>query len=395
MWRAIKEVFWLAVAVAIVAGGWFGFQFLAENRTVVEAAPIERSVPTVEAAPLQAANGIPIAADGFISASRLLDIAGETGGRIVELHPAIDARGAFEKGDILFRLDDRNARANLAQVVATIESSTAQLNLVITQLERAYELRDGGIIAQDQLDQLLSREQELEASLRSLYANREAAEIALANTVVEAPFDGRVLSKQAELGAVIAQGAPVAQIYSADALEVTVDIREREAALIANLFSNPTARASVETEFAGQDYQWSAQIARVDRQIDAQTRTLSVTLALDDPAAGKPASGGAGPALPALINAFVSVEIQADVPDDTFVVDVTAVRNDEAVWILDGGSLRVEPITVLHRAGDKAFITGPNLAATAMLVTSPLSSVSDGMTVSAASPPPATVQVGG
>ncbi|MEM6460399.1 MAG: efflux RND transporter periplasmic adaptor subunit [Pseudomonadota bacterium] len=383
VWRAIKELFWFAVAIAIVAGGWFGFQYLGANRTVVEAAPIERNIPLVATTKLLPVEGsIPIEASGFITASRLLDIATEAGGRIVELHPAIEARGTFSEGEVLFRLDDRSAKANVAQIEANIESITAQLDLVTTQLERARTLRERGIVPQDQLDQLASREQELEASIRNLRAGLEAAEVALANTIVRAPFHGRVLSKGAELGEVIAQGTSVAEIYSDTELEVAVNIRENEAALIADLFTLPKASAFVETSFAGNSYRWAASLVRVERQIDPTTRTLSITLGLDDPNAGIPMDTDNEAAIPALINAFVTIGIEAEAQPSVFSLDVNAVRNNGELWIVDDGRLRKYPVTVLHRAGGLAYLQADGISPDADIVTSALSAPADGMEVS-------------
>ncbi|MEM1288148.1 MAG: efflux RND transporter periplasmic adaptor subunit [Pseudomonadota bacterium] len=383
VWRAIKEVFWLAVAVAIIAGGFVGFQYLGANRTVVEAAPVERTIPSVETTRLaRVERGVPIDASGFIAASRLLDIAAQTGGRITELHPAIDERGTFSEGDVLFRLDDRNAKASIAQITASIESTVAQLDLVTTQLERAQTLRDRGIIPQDQLDQSTTREQELQANLRNLEAGLEAAEIALANTVVTAPFDGRVLAKQAELGAVIAQGAPVAQIYSDSELEVTVNIREAEAALIADLFGDPKATAFIEKSFAGGVYRWDASIIRVERQIDPTTRTLAVTLGLEEPSDGKPIEGPGSAVIPALINAYVTVGIEAQPEVAVFALDGNAVRNDREVWIVKDDALHRQPVRLLHRAGGVAYLTAEGLDPDADIIASALSAPTDGMDVS-------------
>ena len=35
----VKEAYWLAVAGGLIFGGWYGFQYLGENRDVAEAAP--------------------------------------------------------------------------------------------------------------------------------------------------------------------------------------------------------------------------------------------------------------------------------------------------------------------------------------------------------------------
>lgn len=381
--RIAGEAFWLIVAVAIVAGGWLGFQALGNNSQVIETNPIEASVPAVQTAAIDLLEGgIPIQANGFIRAAKSLDIAAQTGGRIVELHPAIDERSTFLQGDVLFRLDDRQARASLAQLTANLESSQAQRALVITQLDRTRSLRERGIVSQDQLDQLESQMQEIEASVRSLEASVLAAEESLADTVVTAPFDGRVQDKLAELGAVIGQGAPVAQIYSSSDVEVEVALREDEASLIPGLFSGAQAPGIVEAVFAGKRYRWQADIARVERQIDIQTRTIDVTLSLRNPENGQPV-GHSGETIPALVNGYATVELAAIQNETIFFVPASSVRGENQIWLVEDGRLRITHVDVVHRRGARAYVSADGLSPDSALIISQLAAAIDGMAVDA------------
>ncbi|MEN0088086.1 MAG: efflux RND transporter periplasmic adaptor subunit [Pseudomonadota bacterium] len=389
MRRIFVEGFWLLVAVGIVFGGVAGFQILGASKPVVEAEAIQRSVVLAEVEPLRAATaGIPINTNGFMSAAQQLDIAAETSGRIVQLHPAVLAHGKFAKNDVLFRLDDRQARASLAQITANTESALAQLALLDKQLERSRALRGQGIISQGQLDELESREVELNATLRGLDAYQKAAELSLANTVVRAPFDGRVLEQLAEEAAVISSGTPVARIYSDDRIEIEIAVREDEAVLFPDLFGSPDIAARIETDFAGQRYVWNAGISRVERRIDDQTRTIDVTLALEQPERGMPVSGKGLP-IPALINAYVDVHMLApgtgpDAGPDAgsvFVASAQTIRNGADIWVADDDKVSIQPIQVLHRDGDEVYFLANTLAAGAEIITNPLAAVSEGMEI--------------
>lgn len=378
--RIFGELVWLVVAVAIVGSGWFGYQYLGANKTVVEAKPIERTVPVVRVAnaePLK--TGIPISANGFITAARSLDIAAQASGRLIYVHPAINDRGTFKEGDVLFQLDNRQAKASVAQINANIQSANAQRRLVIIQLERAKDLRDKEIIAQDRLDQLETQRQEVDANLASLNANLQSAEVSLSNTIVTAPFDGRVLEKRAEAGAVLAQGAPVAQIYASDSFEVEIAIREDEAVLIEDLFSNPSGDAYVESRFAGQTFRWNAAIARADRRIDAQTRTIDLTLALLNPDNGRSISSET--VNPALINAFVSATILARPLDEVFVVQTAALRANNSIWIAKGDVLEIMPVRVLYQNEGIAYIAAGGITNDTPIISSPLAVARNGMTI--------------
>ncbi|MEO0636279.1 MAG: efflux RND transporter periplasmic adaptor subunit [Pseudomonadota bacterium] len=381
MKKILAEGFWLIIAVAIVAGGVVGFQALGANAPVVEAQPVERPVVLAEVQTLEmASGGIPISTNGFMSAARQLDLAAETGGRITELHPAILERGQFAEGDVLLRLDDRQALASLAQITANRESALAQRALLEKQLDRTRSLRQRGIVSQGQLDELESREAEIKATLRGLEANEQAAELSLANTVVRAPFNGRVLEQLAEEASVVSTGTPVARIYSDDEIEVEIAIREDEAALLPDLFGEPQVNASVETDFAGRRYGWDARIARVERRIDDQTRTIDVTLVLANPDQGS-ALGHSGDAIPALLNAYVDVSLSAPADGNVFVTGAQSIRNGNQVLLANEGRLSVQRVQVLHRDGANVYFQSPELEPGAEIIISPLASVTDGMEI--------------
>ncbi|MEM0900600.1 MAG: efflux RND transporter periplasmic adaptor subunit [Pseudomonadota bacterium] len=379
--KILREAVWLVVAVAIIAGGFLGFQFLGANRDIVEPEPVVASVPVVETTQMaRAENGIPISANGFIRAGRSLEIAAQAGGRITELHPAINNRGIFDKGDVLFRLDDRQARASLGQLNANMGSAVAQKALVQTQLDRVRTLRERGIVPQDQLDQLLTQMQEMDSTIRGLEANIESAQVALDFTVVKAPFDGRVQDKLAEAGAVINQGAAVARIYSSDDIEMEIALREDEASLIPDLFDKPTATAAISAKFSGQDYQWEAEIARVDRLVDSQTRTIDVTLRLLDPENGQPVSGN-GPSIPALLNGFANATVIAQSDTEIFVAPHAAVRANEEIWLARDNVLQIVNVDVLHRDGTDVFFTVDELSESSEMIISQLAAATDGMEI--------------
>ncbi len=385
MWALLREAFWIIVAIAIVAGGYLGFQALGAARPVVEAAPVEREVDLVEVQRLAPhTGGVPIKGEGFVRPHRSLTVATESPGRIVTLHPAIIERGTFDQGDVLVALDDRNARAAIAQIDANIRSSQARLTLTRTQLDRAERLRADGIIAQDQLDQLLSQSAELAASIEALEASRLSAQIALDNTVVRAPFAGTVLTQQADRGAVVGAGQAIADVYSHEALEVLVPLREADAALIPGLFEGAAPAATISSTFAGVEYVWGARVDRVENRLDAQTRTLSVAVRIDDPQGAHRADGGPLPpagAVPGLINAFARIAIKGATYDDLYALPSTSVRDGASVWLEDAATLRVHPVQPVHVDGETTYVRITDLPQPANLITTTLAAVTPGQPV--------------
>lgn len=361
---AVRELIWVAIAVAVVFGGFQGFRYLKENREVVTPAPVERPIALVETVSISAMQGpLEIRGEGFVRPFRQANLAPQTGGQIVELHPAIINRGSFKKGDILARLDDSQQRAALRQADANVTSMQARVNLNTLQLDRTEKLMARGATTQQALDQITSARAELLADLASVQAAQQSAKVFVDQKTVRAPFDGAVLSRTAEIGTVLNGGQAIAEIFTQERMEIEVSIREADAALIPGLFDGRSAPARVNMTFAGRALEWDAHVSRVAPALDPQTRTLSVTVELENVNAPRQldvdalASGNA----PALINAFANVTIEGEQLDGIYAVPSTSVRGGSDIWAFaptsgDAGTLNVLQVDVVHVDGETSYV---------------------------------------
>ncbi len=375
--RAIRELFWVVVAVAIVGGGYLGFTYLGENREVAEAEPaprpdtlVETSGFTLHQAPL------PIRGEGFVEPFRTVDVSAPTGGRIVALHPAITNRGSFREGDILVEIDGSAERAQIEQSRASIAATEARLDLVNIQLERAQSLRERNAASQSTVDDLLGQRDEVSANLQGQRAQLSSSEIALENKIVRAPFDGAVQSKDAEIGNVVAGGSRIAQIYTKDQMEVSIAIRESDAVLIPGLFEGNPAPATVSINFAGETKVWSGEIVRIDPALDPQTRTLTTTVALRE--RQESATEFAAGAPPALINAFAKVVVEGIEPENTYAIPSTALRSGDTVWLFQDDRLVFHPAARVHVDGETTYVRIAGLRPEDRLVLTTLAAPQEG-----------------
>ena len=383
----LRELFWIAVAVAVVFGGITGFRYLGENREVIEPTVVERPTTLVETAEIFLIDSpLPIRVEWFMQPHRSANLASQVGGQVIELHPAITERGAFKQGEVLVRLDDSAERATLTQTQANIDGTRARLDLNQILLERTEKLRSSGSASQASLDQVRSTQQELSASLNSLIAAQNVAEVSLGRKIVAAPFDGAVLSKNLDIGSVVNGGQAIAEIFTEDRMEIDVPVREADAALIPGLFEGASPSATVSVRFAGQSFEWDAEVTRVAPTLDQRTRTLTVTVELID-ITGARATGSsilASGAPPALINSFANVVIEGPQPDATYAVPSTALRGGSELWLLtpsegDGGTLKIVPATLVHVDNETSYVTSASIPKNARLITTALSTPQEGM----------------
>jgi len=383
----LREIFWIAIAAAVVFGGISGFRYLGQNREIADQTVVERAialVETIELSPIE--SPLPIRGEGFMQPFRLADLASQVGGQIIDLHPAITDLGIFKEGDILVRLDDSAERAALTQTQANIDGTRARLDLNQILLERTEALRESGTASQAALDQVRSTQQELYANLNSLIAARESALLSLERKVVKAPFDGAVLTKLVEIGTVVSGGQPIAEIYTQDRMEIHVPVREADAALIPGLFEGASPHATVSVRFAGQTFEWDARVTRVASTLDSRTRTLNVTVELDDIVGARATSTSTlvSGAPPALINSFAKVVVEGPQPDATYPIPSTALRGGDSLWLFvpandGGGQLRIVPTELIHVDGEMSYVRSDDLPANARLITTALSTPQSGM----------------
>ncbi|MBU2533396.1 MAG: efflux RND transporter periplasmic adaptor subunit [Alphaproteobacteria bacterium] len=380
----VRNVLWVGLTGAVLAGGYFGFTSMRDNRDTLEPVPVSQPSTAVQTEPLRPwVAPLPVRGEGFVTAERSVSLSTLAGGEIVYLHPSLASEdGRFAKDDILVRIDDAAEQANLRKADADIAAAQSQLALDRVERERMQSLFGRGLTPQKTLDEIEAQVAASEYRLEGLMASKAALEVAVANKVVRAPFDGAILSNEVETGAIVSPGQTMAEAFTDESLAVVVNLGEAEAALIPGLFDGANAEADVRIAFAGTTYAASGKVTKVAPALDTRTRTLAVTVSLDgadklQPVAGPlPASG----APPALINAFAEVEIYGATEQNTYLIPSTAVHSGN-IWLADGRSLRLVPVKRLHVDGGNLFVAAEDIPDNARLVVSTIAVPVDGMAI--------------
>ncbi|MEK7318508.1 MAG: efflux RND transporter periplasmic adaptor subunit [Pseudomonadota bacterium] len=229
----------IAVVILVLAG--IGLK-LAGPQTV-ETATVTSAYPSQ--------NFTLLNATGYVVPQRKAAVASKAQGRLEWLGVLEGSR--VKKDEIIARIESRDVEASAAQARAQVQ--VAEANLALQQAElrdadvnlrRSKELLAPAAISQQQYDSDLARYNKArasisnsEASITSAKANARAAEVAVEQTVVRAPFDGVVLIKHANVGdnitpfsaAADTKGA-IVTIADMSTLEVEADVAESNIAKI-------------------------------------------------------------------------------------------------------------------------------------------------------------------
>jgi hypothetical protein len=140
--------------------------------------------------------------------------------------------------------------------------------------------------------------------------------------------------------------------------------------------------------FAGREHTWQGHIVRTEGEIDARSRMVNVVARVEDPYARVTRDGPDGEVSPPdrdrpplAVGLFVSAEIQGRRVEDAISLPRAALRNGDAVLLVDAENrLRRREVDVL-RTEDERVVIGGGLRAGDAVVVSPLASAVEGMIV--------------
>lgn len=196
----------------------------------------------------------------------------------------VEDNQAVKAGDVLFRIDDRDYRARLAQAAADVEAAqarlinvdaeiqlqqalvrqaeaecqaaSAQLKLARIASERGHKLIRSSAVGQEEVDErdaalskaeagvaaasarldaerqriavLVTEREAAVAAVAHARAARELAQIDFDDTVVRAPVDGVIGNRQVRIGRLVAPGTPLLDIVPVNDVWVVANFKETQ-----------------------------------------------------------------------------------------------------------------------------------------------------------------------
>ena len=232
-----KMIIISAVVIVVIAAGLF---FAFGSGTAAQTVELGTVVLTTSAQ-----ESAVLTASGYIVAQRKAAVASKGTGRLEYL--GVIEGDRVKTGQIIGRLENSDVEAALGQVKANLnlakaglESAKAEMEDALANFERQKTLFAQNAISRADYDGANARYKRAaaavtsaDASIKFAEANIRATEVQLEYTLIRAPFDGVVLTKNANVGEVIspfgaAAGSRGAIVSVADmsSLEVEADVSE-------------------------------------------------------------------------------------------------------------------------------------------------------------------------
>jgi RND family efflux transporter MFP subunit len=172
-----------------------------------------------------------LTASGYVVAQRKASVASKGTGRLAYLGVVEGDR--VRKDQVIAKLEDSDIVAQLDQAKATLKVYEADLYDAETTLKRTTQLLARNLVSQAEFDAADARLKRVQANIAVSKASITGAEVALENMKIRAPFDGTVLTKNADVGEIVApfaasasSRAAVVMIADMSSLEVEADVSE-------------------------------------------------------------------------------------------------------------------------------------------------------------------------
>ena len=184
-------------------------------------------------------------ASGYVVAQRKAAVASKITGRLEWL--GVEEGSKVKKGQVIAKLEGEDAAAARDQAIANLDNAMfnldmakAEMNDATLHYDRQKELLSQGVVPQSELDIAEARYKKAKASVAAAESAINAckaavhfARISLKYTFIRAPFDAVVLTKNADVGDIVAPlgaaataRAAVVTIADMDSLLVEADVSE-------------------------------------------------------------------------------------------------------------------------------------------------------------------------
>lgn len=323
---------------------------------------------------------------GFLRSGRIESLYADDGSRVTEgrLLGVLDTRSLeARRGELLAQLAEARAASDEVEAgprkyerqaaVDQVRQVESQLTLVRTKLERRRTLFQNGAVPKEQVDELVSQEQDLVNQLKAaqnrvrdldagarpetrevarsrigqVQANLESLQVQIADSELKAPYSGIVSQRLLDEGAIVSTGQPVFEIMTAGLLEATLNLPPERAREL-----KPGQQINVSSE--GESYK--ALVKEVLPQADTATGTQPVILSV--------------PTAPGLVaGGLVVFQVDTEQTGEGYWVPTTALLPGErglfmlyTVAPLEGQSdlfeVKKQAVEIMRTTGERAFVRG-------------------------------------
>lgn len=320
---------------------------------------------------------------GTVKAVREISVIPQVSGEVVYMAPGLNVGGFFEKGDVLFRIEDTNYKLALEQAKSLKANAEYELAKIESQADIARneweEINKGNETSPNPLVLYEPQLKSAKAALASASAKVALAMLDLARTEIKAPFNIRIRSENIEIGQYVRSGSSVAVLAGTDTAEIAVPLTTEQLRWLNVPRHGERLNgddATVSLNIGGTIYKLEGRVVRSTGEVDQKSRMMQVIVEIKDPyelkkkVAGRPAFAA---------GSFVKIVIKGKNLKDIFVIPRIAFRDNSTVWIMEKEKLlKIKEVKTLRLERERVIIS-EGIDDGDMIVLTNLSGAANGM----------------
>jgi RND family efflux transporter MFP subunit len=352
--------------VIVLLMGFGGFRFLkGKKKAPSQVEHVERPLQ-VEAVAVHFQD-VPVRIDGHgeLRSIRMVEIAAEVAGAVVEVHPRLQTGEVIAKGELLFAIDDRDYRSDFESAETRLAILKRDRELTANELLRVQTLYEknkvGTRAGVEKAEQAANSSADRYAQVKQA---KIRAEIKLERCRVFAPFTCRITSKNIEKGQYVTPGKIVLGLADDSLLELEVALDSRDAyqwLQFVEMHQNSAPKEAwfcavkpVQSEVVWTEDASNRAVATLNRVslFDKKTRTVKVVLRVNATQFARQ-----NRPMPLVSGMFCRVEIPGGIMKQVVELPRWAVSFENTVYVIRDNRLETVAVEVARVQDNKAYIS--------------------------------------
>jgi RND family efflux transporter MFP subunit len=306
-----------------------------------------------------------------------IGLTSEISGRVTQLSNAFRTGQIVLKGEVLAQIDPTNYEQALAQAQSSLEE--AKLGLLEEERQSKQVLSEwkrSGVKGKPASELVLRKPQLAfaQAKLKSAEANVKKEKRDLDNTLIRAPFNSLIVTRDIQPGSVIQTGTKIATLYSTDKVEIRVPLSDTQWIQLMS-GHNDIKNQSVTIASSTGEGKWKGVIDRVEKHLSNDTRQRAVILSVSKPFEQE---------IGLFPGSFVQAHIEGAVVNNLWELPASSISQKGDIWFVgSNGQLNSAKVKRFFDIEDSTYVypkDGQGFA-TKQIITRPLSHFRKGMLV--------------